>query len=146
MRASFWHWAKMREKGVKKDKIMKDLRRRLSEDKRIVFAYVHGSFLDGRDFKDIDIAIFLDKETAKNSDSVDMEISLSLELEKAISLPIDVKILNDAPLGFCYHATKGKLILSRDETIREEFLCRTWSAYFDFLPVSKIYLQESMIA
>ena len=136
----------MRETGIEKDKIMKALRSRLSEDKRIIFAYAHGSFLDERDFNDLDVAIFLDKGAVKDSDSVDLEISLSLELEKKIRFPIDVKILNGAPLGFCYHATKGMLILSRDENIREEFLCRTWSAYFDFRPVSKIYLQESMIA
>lgn len=29
-----------------------------------------------------------------------------------------------------------------DDSIREEFLCRTWSDYFDFKPVSRIYLKE----
>jgi predicted nucleotidyltransferase len=136
----------MKQKGLEKDKIIESLWERLSEDKRIIFAYAHGSFLDGYDFNDIDVAIFLSQKKEVDTDPVDLEISLSLELEKSIRLPIDVKILNDAPLGFCYHATKGMLILSRDENIREEFLCRTWSAYFDFRPVSKIYLQESMIA
>jgi len=136
----------MRREGIKRDKIIENLRNRLSQDKKIIFAYVHGSFLDEEDFNDLDIAIFLDKGTGINTDPVNLEISLSLELEKLIHLPIDVKILNAAPLSFCYHVTKGMLILSQDENIREEFLCRTWSAYFDFQPVSKIYLQESMIA
>jgi len=47
-------------------------------------------------------------------------------------------------LSFRYHATKGKLILDGDEIIREDFLCRTWSDYFDFMPVLKIYLREAI--
>lgn len=136
----------MKREGIKRDKIIENLRNQLSLNKRIIFAYVHGSFLDEENFNDLDIAIFLDKGIGINTDPVNLEISLSLELEKLIHLPIDVKILNAAPLSFCYHVTKGMLILSQDEKIREEFLCRTWSAYFDFQPVSKIYLQESMIA
>lgn len=136
----------MKRKGIKRDRLIENLRNRLSQDKRTIFAYVHGSFLDEEDFNDIDVAIFLDKGTAINTDLVDLEISLSLELEKLIHLPIDVKILNAAPLSFCYHVTKGVLIFNQNENIREEFVCRTWSAYFDFQPVSKIYLRESMIA
>jgi len=136
----------MKQKGLERDKIIKNLRERLSEDKRIVFAYVHGSFLEGRDFNDVDVAIYLGTGKETDTDPVDIEISLSLELEEEIHLPIDVKVLNNAPLSFCYHVTKGMLILSRDENLREEFVCRTWSAYFDFQPVSKIYLQESLIA
>ncbi|MBN1273017.1 MAG: nucleotidyltransferase domain-containing protein [Candidatus Aminicenantes bacterium] len=118
----------------------------MSQNKTIIFAYLHGSFLEKENFNDIDIAVYLDKKTEVNSDPAGLEISLSLELEKCTQHPIDVKILNTAPLSFCYHATKGKLILSQDENTREEFLCRTWNAYFDFKPVSKIYLQESLIA
>ncbi len=136
----------MKRKSIERDEIIETLRNRLSEDEKIIFAYVHGSFLDEGNFNDLDIAIFIDKGTEIDNDPVDLEISLSLELEKLSHLPIDVKILNAAPLSFCYHVTKGMLVLSRDENIREEFLCRTWSAYFDFRPVSKIYLQESVIA
>lgn len=118
----------------------------MSQNRTIIFAYVHGSFLEQENFNDIDIAVYLDNKTEANSDPAGLEISLSLELESRIQHPIDVKFLNAAPLSFRYHATKGRLILSRDENTREEFLCRTWSAYFDFMPVSKIYLQESVIA
>ena len=38
----------------------------------------------------------------------------------------------------------GQMILDGDEAIREDFLCRTWSEYFDFKPVSKIYLREAI--
>ena len=121
--------------------IFRKLKHRLSKEEHVVFAYVHGSFLDENDFNDVDIAIFLDQKI-KATLSVDFEISLSLKLERSLDVSVDVKILNSSPLNFRYHATKGKLILDRDAAIREDFLCRTWSDYFDFKPVAKIYLQE----
>lgn len=130
-------------KDSAKEKIIRELRNRLSQEENMVFAYVHGSFLDEKDFNDIDIAVFLDPKTAIPN-PVDFEIALSLKLEESLTVCVDVKILNFAPLSFRYHATKGKLICSRDESSREDFLCRAWSEYFDFKPVSKIYLKEAI--
>lgn len=135
----------MTRKDAHKDKIIEELRYHLSEEKSIIFAYLHGSFLDTTDFNDLDIAIYLDEEASIKSDPIDLEISMSLKIDKFLHLPVDVKILNFAPLSFRYHATRGNLIISRDETVREEFICRTWSEYFDFQPVSRIYLQEALI-
>jgi predicted nucleotidyltransferase len=132
-------------KNSSKHKIIQEIRNRLSQETNIVFAYVHGSFLDEDTFNDVDIAVFVEKNTLKPN-PVDFEISWSLKLEKSLNISVDVKILNAAPLSFRYHATKGKLIIDRDEEVREEFLCRTWSDYFDFKPVSKIYLMEALNA
>jgi len=69
-------------KNSAKEKIIQELRNRLAQEKNIVFAYLHGSFLDENGFNDIDIAIFLDQKTAATN-PVDFEISLSLKLEKS---------------------------------------------------------------
>jgi len=130
-------------KDSTKDMIIRELRNRLSQEKNIVFAYVHGSFLDRNEFNDVDIVIFLDQKAAALN-PVDFEISLSLKLEKSLNVSVDLKILNFAPLSFRYHATMGRLILDHDKSIREDFLCRTWSDYFDFKPVAKIYLREAI--
>jgi len=108
----------------------------------IVFAYLHGSFVRGEAFRDVDVAVFLRPGTPLSSDDVEYEISLSLRLEKACGLPADVKILNRAPLSFRYHASRGILLLSRDESAREDFLNRTWSEYFDFARLARIYQEE----
>lgn len=100
-------------------------------------------FLDGNEFNDVDIAIFLDQKAAAPN-PVDFEISLSLKLEKSLNFSVDVKILNFAPLSFRYQATMGRLILEQDKSIREDFLCRTWSDYFDLKPAAKIYLREAV--
>ena len=88
------------------------------------------------------MAVYITPGTAREVDVADYEISHSLRLEKVLGLPVDVKILNDAPLSFRYHVSRGILLLNRDDSIREDFLRRTWSEYFDFLPLSRIYLEE----
>jgi len=118
------------------------LKDQLAGRKDIVFAYLHGSFVQGEEFRDVDVAIFLGDEAPRPKDDVEYEISLSLHLEKELGLPVDVKILNNAPLSFRYHASRGMLLLTEDEAIREDFLNRTWSEYFDFLPLSRIYIEE----
>jgi len=132
----------MNKNEIDKQKIVRKLRYFLLKEKNILFAYLHGSFVDGNQFNDIDISIYLDERGSKKINHADFEISFSLSLEKAINIPVDVKILNNSPLSFRYHATKGHLLLSRDDSTRAEFLRRTWNEYLDFLPVSKIYLEE----
>jgi hypothetical protein len=114
----------------------------LAGREEIVFAYLHGSFVQGEEFQDVDVAVFLAGGSARSTDDVEYEISLSLQLEKELGLPVDIKILNNAPLSFRYHASRGTLLLTRDESVRENFLNRTWSEYFDFLPLSRIYQEE----
>jgi len=126
----------------KKNKIIQQLKKILLGEKGIVFAYVHGSFLIGEKFNDIDIAIYLDEKNIEKVKPVNFEISFSLKIEEVTKFPVDVKILNFAPLSFRYHATDGLLLFSRNELKREEFLCKTWDEYFDFLHISRLYLNE----
>ena len=125
-----------------REEITNKIREFLSIKKEILFAYLYGSFIEIENFRDIDIGIYLDEKIADKIDPIDYEISLSLMLEKELRIPVDVKIINFAPLSFKYHVTSGKLLFSKNESKREEFLCNTWMLYFDFLPIAKIYLKE----
>lgn len=136
----------MEIKEIDKQKIIRKLQDLLAEEENFIFAYLHGTFLSENEFNDVDIALYLDEKTVKKINPIDFEISYSLRLEKCLNVPVDVRILNCAPLSFRYQVTRGYLLLSRDELIKEEFLCRTWSEYFDFKPVSKIYLKEIFVA
>lgn len=132
----------MKISGIDYEGAVRKLKRFLAPLDEIVFAYLHGSFLLKDAFRDVDIAVFLASGAARPSDDVEYEIALSLRLEKAIGLPIDVKILNRAPLSFRYHASRGILLLSRDESARENFLNRTWNEYFDFARLARIYQED----
>lgn len=135
-----------------KKKVLDDIKRRLHDRDEILFAYCLGTFLDGDDFKDIDVAVFLDKKSMTAKETVNYEIDISLLLESQIKpgeifkrdVPIDVKVVNDAPPAFRYSVTRGALLFSKDDDVRTEFMSRTWREYFDFLPVAEQYMREVM--
>lgn len=128
----------------KKEQTFQRLKDLLSKDKDILFAYLHGSFLEQAEFDDIDVGLCLGEKSIQQIDPVDYEISLSLKSEEEIGIAVDVKILNFAPLCFKYQVSCGRLLFSQNELKREEFLCNVWREYFDFQPISKIYLKEAL--
>ncbi len=50
---------------MKKGKIINKIKRYLLKKEEIVFAYIYGSFLEYKTYKDIDIGIFVDEEKVK---------------------------------------------------------------------------------
>lgn len=129
-----------------KAEIIGILSQTLSQRNEILFAYLHGSFLESKTFQDIDVAVYLEETTKYDINIIEYEIALSLLVEKQLRMTADVKALNWAPLSFRYNVSRGLLLLSRDELKREDFLCATWMEYFDFLPISKAYVREVLSA
>jgi len=122
---------------IQKKEIIDELTRLLREREEIIFAYLHGSFLT-HDFRDIDIAIYLKKD-----EDVLYEVELGVELEKILKFPVDVRVLNSAPLTFKFKVIKdGLLLFSRDERIRSDFEALTISEYHDFSYFRKRYRRE----
>lgn len=103
----------------------------LGKDRSILFAYVFGSFAEGRDFADVDLAVYSDPEKASGEDLLKKEIDLTAAVEKICGVPADAVILNTASLGLRMAAIRGRLVLSRDESRRLEFVERTSSEYMD---------------
>jgi hypothetical protein len=66
----------------------------LEKEEGILFAYLHGSFAEGRPFRDIDIAIFVEESKIQKERAFDFEMSLSIKLEKIIKIPVDVKVIS----------------------------------------------------
>lgn len=79
----------------------------LKDKGEIIFAYLHGSFLEGG-FQDVDVAVYLSElKISSKREVLRCELELERELEEVISLPIDVRILNHAPLYFKFEVIKG---------------------------------------
>jgi predicted nucleotidyltransferase len=137
--------------------VLDALRRVLEAQEEVVFAYVYGSFLDDRPFHDVDVAVYLEglaePEMSKFAMDLarDLEESLSLVLSGAAAdregdadPPVDVRVLNQAPLGFRYHVFRGRPLVSRNEALRTQVVERTVSRYLDLKPLRQRALKEAM--
>ena len=124
-----------------KENIKVSIREILKTKKEVGFAFLHGSFLEERSFHDIDVAVFI-SEDGISEDLFKYELSLSSILEDRVRLPMDVKILNHAPIAFRYEVTRGEVIFSRKEEARLRFVENAWNDYLDYKPVAEYIVRE----
>jgi hypothetical protein len=118
----------------------------LQEEEGIPFAYLHGSFSEGRPFHDIDVAVFVEETRIPREKALDFELAASLRMEEKVRVPVDLKVINYVPLGFQYHSTAGTLLMCKNEELRVDFLTKIRSLYFDFALSSKRFLLEMLHA
>ncbi len=124
-----------------REKLVHKLAHLLEQEEKVLFAYLHGSFVDNKRFRDIDVGIFL--QEMPPIDRLNYELELEELLSRELKYPADVRSLNQAPPSFCYAVIKkGNLILEKDEAARVEFEMMTLRKYFDFLPFRRRFLQE----
>ncbi len=128
----------------KKEVLINKLSSHLSGYKQISSAYIFGSFIQPDVFSDIDIGILAN---GKIEPALDFELKLEIELEDLIRYPVDVRILNNAPLSFSHNVIRhGMIIIDRDQNFRADFTGYILKQYFDFAPYRKRYLMEVMHA
>jgi predicted nucleotidyltransferase len=137
----------MKEKYFKitrqeKEDIVRRIDRFLEKRPDLLFAYVHGSFISHDQFRDIDVAIYLKSNPVE---LLPAELDLETDLYNLIKYPVDVRILNSAPLSFRYNVIKdGRRLAVINDDARCDFEETTVSNYFDFAPYRKMYLQEAL--
>lgn len=132
-----------------KERLISIIKSKLLRHDEIVFTYVYGSFVDPEMpfFRDIDIGIYVDENALIARQFIDYSIGLSLELEAALKkYPVDVVILNNAPLNLVFKITQGKLLFSKDEDLWTNFVTKTWSFYNDHAITSRHMLEEIITA
>ncbi len=136
----------MAEPGIKyrrlserdKAKLLEGLREKIEGDGEVVFAYVHGGFVEASSFRDVDLAIWI-KDSSK---AFHYTVDFSVKLEIEVGIPIDVQVLNEAPLPFKYHVfTRGKMLFSRDESLRLKLVDETVRQYVDV----KLLIEKSRV-
>jgi len=97
----------------------------------VIFAYLFGSHARGEAGKlsDIDVAVYLDPSLPKDAmwdTFLDIVSHLSFR-----DVEVDVILLNTASYRLAFEALRGKLLFSRDEGMRKEFIYRTLRTYLD---------------
>ena len=113
----------------------------VQERRDIAFAYIHGSFLEDVPFHDIDLGVYLSdvQEGTATSRALELAHIFSRELQ----LPVDVRVLNFAPIAFLYHIIRGRLILERDEDLHRRVVEHTMQRYLDIKPIIRNGLKEA---
>lgn len=131
---------------VEKARLVEVIREVLETRAEIVFAYLHGSIESRGPFRDIDVAVWVNATRPPDSGMDPYAMDLAAALQASVKAPVDVQVLNRAPLAFRYHALRGTPILVRDWNFLDELRARTWDEYFDFLPLARHYLREALSA
>ncbi len=129
-----------------REKIQEVLSQCLKAEGVIIFAYLHGSFAEGKAFRDIDVGVYVVESRVPREQALDLEISVSTNLEERIRIPVDLRVINYAPLSFQYYSTTGILLMCKEDDVQADFLTKTRSLYFDFKPASERFLKEMLHA
>ena len=106
------------------------------------FAILYGSAAEGRSFRDLDIGLFVDRTLVPTTSELDYAFALADELEQVAPCPVDVRVINNAPLPFRYNVSKGIPLVVNYKQAYTDFLERTWDEFLDFQPVAMQYLRE----
>lgn len=116
----------------RREDLLMELRSELERVPGLRFAYVHGSVLDSDRVHDVDVGVFLDETVI--AQQMDMVDALTVKLSAAVGFPIDIRVLNEAPLSFLYHVLRGRLVLCRDENFLTDMLEDVARRYLDLAP------------
>ncbi|RLG57904.1 MAG: nucleotidyltransferase domain-containing protein [Candidatus Hydrothermarchaeota archaeon] len=125
--------------------IKSEIKKILKTMPNILFAYIHGSFLKEK-FRDIDVAIYLDKEYEYDKKTIlKKELELEEILGRKIKYPVDVRVLNNSPLSFRFNVIRyGEILFSKNEDVRSDFEALTISEYHDFAYFRRVYMKEAL--
>jgi uncharacterized protein len=107
----------------------------------VEFAYAYGSFLSDAPFRDIDVAIW----TTPTADSR-LDLDLAVQLTRACQYPVDVRVVNDAPVAFLFHVFRGEALLVRNERRLADLIERTARTYHDLAPLLRQAVRDAFAA
>lgn len=125
-----------------RERVVQPLVAQLAQRSEILAVVLYGSFLKSETFRDIDLALLVDEHQLPTEQFLDYELERLGELARLSRFPLDIRIVNRAPVLFRYAVTKGRVLFCRDERIWMEFCERTWGEYLDFEPIARRYIEE----
>jgi hypothetical protein len=116
----------------------------LDAHQEIAFAYLHGSILEGSAARDIDIAVHIRPEALPRSQFLyEDALQQEIQAQAASDLPLDLRIMNQAPIPFQFQVLKGCLLVEHDPEYHLDTLCYIVSRYLDLKPILDHHLKEA---
>jgi predicted nucleotidyltransferase len=106
----------------------------------IAAAYLFGSMARGtaRPDSDVDVGILYSKDPPKTL--LGMGFILEADLESALGLPVQLVVLNYAPVDLIVRVLRdGKLLVDRDRSRRIRFEVQSRNEYWDLEPYLRLY-------
>lgn len=126
---------------AERERVSEHLADFLKDRSEVVFAYLYGSFAEGLPYHDIDVGIYVSQIREENF--ISYSLALAQAMSANIQMPVDIRILNAAPVTFVFHVISGKLILERNEEIRSRIAERTIQKYLDLKPIIRSGIKEA---
>lgn len=118
---------------IQKERLIRQIKDLLGRYPEIEFAYLYGSFTEDLPFHDVDIGIYI--TGVKKEDSTLYSLLLGQTLSSEVKVPIDVRVLNFAPVSFVFQVIRGILIFVRNEELRVRKVEETIRRYLDLKPI-----------
>ena len=126
--------------ATRRAEVARALSESLDREPHVVFAYVHGSFIGTLPFHDIDVGVYL---SSAASDQTRQAVDVADRLSRRVGYPVDVRVLNAAPLPFVFRTLQGDLLVSHDDDCLADVLERTGRRYLDLAPVLRRATREA---
>jgi uncharacterized protein len=116
----------------------------LEKESGIAFAYLHGSLLDSDAVHDVDVGLYMHESEVGKGSAIASE--LSARLAAAAGVPVDVRVLNDAPLSFIYHVLRGRLLACHDDDLLTSTIEDVARRYLDLAPLLRQGTKDAFAA
>lgn len=123
-------------------KVRDTIARILDARPEVILAFLFGSFVDQPHFRDVDVGVVVDTGLVPETAALDLAAELATELEWETRLPVDLNVLNYAPVALRYSASRGKVLLCKDAGLRDRFVELAWKEYLDFEPFLRASLRD----
>ena len=118
---------------AERERVTRTVVEALEAEPELEFAWLHGSFLAAGGFHDVDVGVHLYGAADVRSRHA---LDLGLRLDRDVGFPVDVRVLNDAPVTFLFHVFRGgRLLLSRNDEHLADLMERTVREYLDMEPL-----------
>jgi predicted nucleotidyltransferase len=114
-----------------------------AEEEGLAAAYLFGSVARGtaRPESDVDVGLLYAEEPPPGLEG--LAFHLEAELERLLHRPVQVVVLNRAPVDLARRVLRdGKLLLDRDRSRRVGFEVRTRREFWDLEPVLRQYRRQ----
>jgi len=129
-----------------REKTLSQISKALEPFDLVALAYLFGSFLEGEEYRAIDLGLVLAKDPGPAERfAYAMEVGRAVERAIEPRREVDVKVLNGAPVSFQYEVVRtGRCVFAREERERVRYEADLTSEWLDFKPTSD-WLDEQFL-